>query len=104
VFFENKYDLKRRKEDLERLKLKARYQTLILDVVSNFSALVAAADDSTMDILSLFEVFKYFSKFKNISQQLTLVTSRLLSLVFSKSEKIENAVIKFFQSKFFDEK
>ena len=73
-------------------------------MVSNLSALVAAADESTNDILSLFEVFKYFSKFKNINQQLAVVTSRLLTLVFSKSEKIENAVIKFFQSKFFDEK
>jgi hypothetical protein len=64
---ESKYDLKRRKEDLERVKLKVRYQKLILDVVFNLSALVAAAEDSTNDILSLFESFGYFSKFKNIT-------------------------------------
>lgn len=64
---ESKYDLKRRKEDLERVKLKVRYQKLILDVVFNLSALVAAAEDSTNDILSLFELFGYFSKFKNIT-------------------------------------
>ena len=66
-FFESKYNLKRRKEDLERLKLKVRYQKLILDVVFNLSALVAAAEDSTNDILSLFELFGYFDKFKNIT-------------------------------------
>jgi len=65
-FLERKYDLKRRKEDLERVKLKVRYQKLILDVVLNLSAL-AAAEDSTNDILSLFELFGYFSKFKNIT-------------------------------------
>jgi len=65
-FLERKYDLKRRTEDLERVKLKVRFQKLILDVVLNLSAL-AAAEDSTNDILSLFELFGYFSKFKNIT-------------------------------------
>ena len=74
-----------------------------MDLIRNLSALVAAADDSTNDILSLFELLKYFSKFKNIEQQLSAATSRLLTLVFNKNERIENAVIKFFYEKFFDQ-
>ena len=65
-------------------------------MINTLTSLVAAADESSVDIKAVLEAFKYFRKTFEMSEDMQRAVSRLLTLVFSGKDATKGYLIDFF--------
>lgn len=65
-------------------------------MINTLTSLVAAADESSVDIKAVLEAFKYFRKTFEMTEDMQRAVSRLLTLVFSGKDATKGYLIDFF--------
>lgn len=73
-----------------------QFKNMIPVVINTLTSLVAAADESSVDIKAVLEAFKYFRKTFEMTDDMQNAVSRLLTLVFSGKDALRGNLIDFF--------
>ena len=75
---------------------------MIPEVIKTLTLVVAAAEESSTDIIAVLDAFKYFRKTFEMNNEMQRAVSRLLTLVFNGKDTIKSRLISFFSDTYLD--
>jgi hypothetical protein len=94
--WEKEYEKIQKVKEIYSKESRDQFKSLIPVVINTLTSLVAAADESSVDIKAVLEAFKYFRKTFEMTEDMQKAVSRLLTLVFSGKDATKGCLIDFF--------